>query len=119
MRAPSSSSSRRLSPALPMLLACAALAAAPAVPPAGAQTFEGTSQVLAVEVPVNVIGKDGEPVRGMAADDFEVYDGNDRQKVTGFEVIPLKSLERDPAGAASPASRAPVELPPAARRHFL
>jgi VWFA-related protein len=121
MRAPSSSSSsrcsRRRSPALLTLLACAAGAAALA--PAGAQTFEGTSQVLAVEVPVNVVGKDGEPVRGMTADDFEVYDGNDRQKVSGFEVVDLKTLESEPAGAASPASRAPVELPPAARRHFL
>ncbi len=125
MRAPSSSSaspSRRLSPPRPALLACGVLAvfaAVAAVAPAGAQTFEGTSQVLAVEVPVNVIGKDGEPVRGMSADDFEIYDGNDRQKVSGFEVVDLKTLESEPAGAASPATRAPVDLPPAARRHFL
>jgi VWFA-related protein len=118
MRASSSSSSRR-SPALLTLLAVAAMAVVSAAVPAGAQTFEGTSQVLAVEVPVNVVGKDGEPVRGMTADDFEVYDGNDRQKVTGFEVVDLKSLESAPAGTASPATRAPVELPPAARRHFL
>ncbi len=116
MRAPSSP---RRSPPRLTLLACAFAAAAAAAVPAGAQTFEGTSQVLAVEVPVNVVGKDGEAVRGMSADDFEVYDGNDRQKVTGFEVVDLKSLESEPAGAASPAARPAVELPPAARRHFL
>jgi len=116
MRAPSSSFRRRF-PALRTLFVFAAAAAA--VLPSGAQTFEGTSQVLAVEVPVNVVGKDGEPVRGMSADDFEVYDGNDRQTLTGFEVVDLKTLEKEPAGAASPATRAPVELPPAARRHFL
>src|SRR5579872_85580 len=90
MRAPSfpSPRPRPLSPARRALLGLgtfALLAGMAAPAPAGAQTFEGTSQVLAVEVPVNVIGKDGEPVRGMTADDFEVYDGNDRQTVTGFE----------------------------------
>lgn len=87
-------------------------------------TFEGDSQVVAVEVPVNVVGRDGEPVRGLTADSFEVYDGSERQKITSFEVIDLKMLNAQPAEADTPAGaaaprRLPAELPPAARRRFL
>ncbi|HEY0514699.1 MAG TPA: VWA domain-containing protein [Thermoanaerobaculia bacterium] len=115
---------RALSPFRPLptslLLPLLAFAAV-APPPARAQTFEGTSQVVAVEVPVNVVGRDGEPVRGLTADDFEVYDGNERQKITSFEVVDLKTLEAQ-AGEATPApasSRPPVDIPSAARRRFL
>jgi VWFA-related protein len=79
-------------------------------------TFEGASQVTAVEVPVNVVGKDGEPVRGLTAEDFEVYDGNERQTITSFEVIDLKALETRLEAAAQ---KSPADLPSAARRHFL
>ncbi|HEX9944324.1 MAG TPA: VWA domain-containing protein [Thermoanaerobaculia bacterium] len=77
-------------------------------------TFEGTSQVVAVEVPVNVTDRDGQPVRGLTAADFEVYDGNDPQKVTSFEMVDLKAVEtttrmQEPGAA----------LPAGARRHFL
>src|SRR5262245_28492892 len=98
------------------------LLAAAAAPP-GQQTFEGTSQVVAVEVPVNVVGRDGEPVRGLTAADFEIYDGGDLQKISSFEVIDLKSLAAAPAasepGIPVGAPPAPRELPPSARRHFL
>jgi VWFA-related protein len=83
-------------------------------------TFEGTSQVVAVEVPVNVVGRDGEPVRGLTAEDFEVYDGGERQKITSFEVVDLKTLETRPAAAgdgSAPAAR--PAIPSAARRRFL
>jgi VWFA-related protein len=86
-----------------------------------AQTFEGTSQVTSIEVPVNVVTRDGQPVRGLTAGDFEVYDGGDRQKVTSFEVVDLKVLnpgESAPGAAAAPA-RPATELRAAARRHFL
>ena len=109
--------SRNLLPLLAVLLAAMAAAV-----PARAQTptFEGSSQVVAVEVPVNVVGRDGEPVRGLTAADFEVYDGNDRQKITAFETIDLKTLEAPPAaGPGAPAAAPPVELTSAARRHFL
>ncbi|MFL6196193.1 MAG: VWA domain-containing protein [Thermoanaerobaculia bacterium] len=104
----------------PLLLSlCLLVPLAPAAaraadkPPA---TFEGASQVTAVEVPVNVVGKDGEPVRGLTADDFEVYDGSERQKVTGFDVIDLKALE---TRLESAAQKAPEDIPSAARRHIL
>jgi VWFA-related protein len=107
-----------------LLLLPLLLAAVPALPadqarsgaPVAEQRFEETSQVVAVEVPVNVVGRDGKPVRGLTAADFEVYDGNQRQTVTGFEVVDLKALEASPAAAAAPAADE-VETP--ARRHFL
>ncbi|HEV2856074.1 MAG TPA: VWA domain-containing protein [Thermoanaerobaculia bacterium] len=108
-----------LIPLLPLLIAAA---------PARNQTpsFEGTSQVVAVEVPVNVVDRNGEPVRGLSAADFEVYDGNEPQKITSFEVIDLKTLENAPAaGAAGADTAAPsalredAVLRSGARRHFL
>ena len=124
-------SSSRLRSPLPGLLlillilvlpALAALPAAAAKPAAAPQTptFEGSSQVVAVEVPVNVVGRDGEPVRGLSAGDFEVYDGNDRQTISSFEVVDLKTMnEAAPVPGAPEAAPAPPELRPAARRHFL
>jgi VWFA-related protein len=103
----------------PLLAALPAAAAKPAAAPQ-APTFEGSSQVVAVEVPVNVVGRDGEPVRGLTAGDFEVWDGNDRQTISSFEVVDLKTL-KEPAAApgAAEAPPAPPDLRPAARRHFL
>ncbi|HEY7215436.1 MAG TPA: VWA domain-containing protein [Thermoanaerobaculia bacterium] len=99
----------RLSLLLPLLLA---------VPlPAQQTIFEGTSQVVAVEVPVNVIDRDGQAVRGLTRDDFEVFDGNEPQKLTGFEVVDLKMMQGGTAGAAASAPAA--NLPAGARRHFL
>ncbi len=68
--------------------------------------FAGDTQVLAVEVPVQVV-RDGEPVRGLQAGDFQVWEGRRRLPVTGFEALDLAS-----AGRRS-------EAPAAARRHFL
>jgi VWFA-related protein len=84
-----------------------ALAAGFQAVPAGAQFSEST-QVVVVEVPVQVLGKDGEPVRGLTAKDFEVYEGRKKLPVTGFEVLDLKTSE---PGA--------TQMPTAARRHFM
>jgi VWFA-related protein len=100
---------RTLQPRLPLLFA-AALSALAGTLPAGPQGFSETTQVVAVEVPVQVV-RDGEPVRGLTAADFEVYDGRKKQTITGFEVLDLGAA----AGAARPAP--PVSI--AARRHFL
>src|SRR6202035_724310 len=78
------------------------------------QAFNEATSVTAVEVPVTVINKDGKPVRGLTAADFEVYDGRSQQKVTGFDVVDLGALPKDEAGAA-PRPAVPI----AARRHFL
>jgi VWFA-related protein len=78
--------------------------------PAGAQTFVDTTQVVVVEVPVQVI-RDGEPVRGLTAADFEVYDGRKKVELTGFEEVDLAEVAPDAAVKG--------ELPASARRHFL
>ncbi len=71
------------------------------------QLYGGTTDVVVVEVPVQVV-RDGQPVRGLTAADFEVYQGRQRQRITGFEVLDL----------AAPAT-ARAAVPAAARRHFL
>jgi VWFA-related protein len=79
--------------------------------PAAPQTFEESSQVTAVEVPVNVVDREGNPVRGLSAANFEIYDGGDLQKITSFEMVDLAALDQGPEPA--------VELASGARRHFL
>jgi len=107
---------------LPVLLLLLA-AAAPAPSRKPADVFEGSSHVVAVEVPVNVIGRDGVPVQGLKAGDFEVYDGGDRQKITSFEVIDLKKPAEPAPGAPAATSavpeRSPDEMPSGVRRRFL
>jgi VWFA-related protein len=89
------------------------LAATLTVPQVRAQKSQGfaeTTEVVAVEVPVQVVGKDGEPVRGLTANDFEVFEGRRQMPVTGFEVVDLEV----PATAARASA-----VPATARRHFL
>ncbi|HEY4594671.1 MAG TPA: VWA domain-containing protein, partial [Thermoanaerobaculia bacterium] len=88
-------------------LAAAGLGLWPA-PGLSQQTFSGATQVVVVEVPVQVV-KDGEPVRGLTANDFELYDGRKKVPVTGFEVLDLAA----PMAAGAP------PVPVSARRHFL
>ncbi|MDX1644075.1 MAG: VWA domain-containing protein [Thermoanaerobaculia bacterium] len=102
---------------LPLLVA--ALAAA--VPTRGQEVvdggFEETTTVYAVEVPVRVLVR-GEPLYGLEATDFEVFDNGVRQEVTAFGVIAAPppptgaSAERTP----SPPTGAPAVAP---RRNFL
>jgi VWFA-related protein len=96
---------------LPLLVGAAA--------PASRPTFEGTSQVVAVEVPINAVGRDGEPIRGLTAADFEIYDGGELQKITSFEVVDLKLLQGAVGAAEAPAAQPVDELSSSARRHFL
>jgi VWFA-related protein len=71
--------------------------------------------VSVVEVPVTVIGHDGNPVRGLAASNFEVLDNGKRRVITGFEAIDFAS----PAFTASSAVPAMTPINPAARRNFM
>ncbi|HEY6320034.1 MAG TPA: VWA domain-containing protein [Thermoanaerobaculia bacterium] len=82
--------------------------AAPLAPPAGSGALSETTEVVAVEVPVQVV-RDGEPVRGLTAADFEVYEGRQRQPVTGFEALDLRARQ----------GQAVAAIPPSLRRHFL
>ncbi len=96
--------------------ATAATAAAPPESPVSGG-FGETASVVSIEVPVTVVRGD-EPVRGLTAADFELYDGRKRQEITGFEVVDLAAAT--PSGAAAPAPEAPVRgVPLAGRRHFL
>ncbi|HEX3532336.1 MAG TPA: VWA domain-containing protein [Thermoanaerobaculia bacterium] len=93
---------------------CLAVPVRAAQAPVATQRFGETAEVVVVEVPVQVV-KDGEPVRGLTADNFEVYDGRKKQKVTGFEALDLYSAAAQTAPGAAPAAAVPA----AARRHFL
>ena len=69
------------------------------------------TDVIAVEIPVQVT-RSGQPVRGLGAADFEIWDGKTKQEITGFEVVDLTASEAAPD--------APPVLPgPMGRRHFL
>lgn len=74
-----------------------------------ARQFGEVVEAVVVEVPVHVV-KDGAPVRGLTAENFEVIDGRKKQKLSGFEVVDL--AERGPESAL-------WGLPVPARRHFL
>lgn len=74
-----------------------------------------TTNVVAVEVPVRVL-LDGDPVRGLGPESFELLDGKKRREITGFEVVDLARLMAEtPEG--EPAEPAPPPI--TARRHFL
>ncbi len=97
--------------------ACAlgALLAASLAGAAAGGGFDEATSVVVVEVPVTVV-KGDEPVRGLTAADFELYDGRKEQKITGFEVVDLARPASVDGHAAGAKSAAPAL---AARRHFL
>ena len=75
-----------------------------------------TAGATVIEIPVNVIGKDGRPVAGLTAADFELYDDGKKQPIFGVEAVNLNLPAASPE--ATPAQlRAMAE--PAARRHWL
>ena len=78
------------------------------------ETFEETTQVLEVEVPVNVIAKDGTPIRDLTIDDFKIFDEGEKREIVGLRVVDLDIIEPDQ-------TRLEIEkaVPAAARRHFL
>ncbi|HVT44404.1 MAG TPA: VWA domain-containing protein [Thermoanaerobaculia bacterium] len=51
-----------------------------------------TVQVNLVEIPVNVIDRSGNPVRGLKPENFEVYDEGERRGITHFEEIDLATI---------------------------
>ena len=84
-----------------------------ALAPAGAQegTFEGTADVVSIPVPVNVVDRDGQPIRGLTADQFEIVDEGDPQRIASFEVVDLTTVDTASVGVDT--------LGTAGRRHFL
>ncbi|MGH9464534.1 MAG: hypothetical protein ACRD0X_02740, partial [Thermoanaerobaculia bacterium] len=85
---------------------------------AAAQTldegFEDVTQVLEVEVPINVLDPQGHPVRDLAADDFAIFDNGEPQQITGFRVIDLELVQPGPTRTEIEAA-----IPATGRRHVL
>ena len=94
-----------------LLFSTCLLVASPAPAPAQKTRHSEVTEVVVVEVPVQVI-KDGEPVRGLTADQFEVLDGRRRQDLIGFDVYDLSLPSDERAGTGA-------QLPAVARRHFM
>jgi VWFA-related protein len=68
-----------------------------------------TVKVHLVEVPVTVIDHDGNPIRNLKPENFELFDDGKRQKITAFDAIDFASTES--VSAISPQN-------PNARRSF-
>jgi len=84
------------------------------------EQFSGETTVTVVEIPVQVLDADGNPVRGLTADDFAIYDEGQRREPSFFEAVDFQELSVG-AGTASETSE-PAQadnVPLAARRHFL
>ena len=95
----------------------AVLLAAAACPPGAAAQAGGPVREQAgatiIEIPVNVIGRDGRPVAGLEPGDFVLYDDGKKQVLNAVDVIELSN-----AAAASSAAP-PAEVPASARRMWL
>ncbi len=71
--------------------------------------------VSVVEVPVTVVGHDGNPVRGLRASDFQLFDNGKPRIITGFEAIDFAS----PAYTTPTVTPSTTPINPAARRNFM
>lgn len=78
--------------------------------------FSEETTVVVVEVPVHVL-RDGQPVRGLTRDDFELFDGRKKQQILDFEVIDLSQLSREEIESSETAMIPTMSV--AGRRHFL
>ena len=78
----------------PLVLALALLGAASATAqdPDDLPEFDERAVVFEVQVPVNVVGRNGESVRGLTREDFQILDEGEVQEVTGFQVVDLDLL---------------------------
>lgn len=74
--------------------------------------FTESAEAVLVEVPVRVSDRHGNPVRGLEAKDFEVFDDGKKQEILALDSIDLARKTMKPGELADP-------IPPAARRHFL
>ena len=63
-----------------------------------------TMTVHYVEVPVSVVGRDGNPVRNLKKENFRLFDGRRRVDVASFDAIDFSSPESLRANATNPAA---------------
>ena len=96
-------------------LSAAALLLAAGITPsaARAQRFGEEISIVEVEIPVQVL-REGRPVAGLAAEDFEVLDDGEPREIVGFRVVDLTRVE--PAPGAPEAGAADAEGAPSAAR---
>ncbi len=99
-------------------LVLAGLVSPPGGAPAAAQTFSESTEVVVVQVPVNVL-INGQPVRGLGPDDFVLLDGRKQQKIIGFEVVDLEQAPTATLAGRAPAVPVRGAMSVGARRHFL
>ena len=69
-------------------------------------TVQERASAIVIEIPVTVLGKDGRPLAGLEAKDFELYDDGKKQAINAVDVIDL---------SAPSAAVAPEALPPPRR----
>jgi VWFA-related protein len=79
-----------------------------------AQRVAETVQVTVVEVPVTVVDRDGNSVRGLTKENFEITDDGKKVPIEYFEVVDLPAIT-----AAASQQQQETPLPPSATRHFL
>ncbi len=102
--------------ALAAILMIAPLASFPTEGQQKSGVVTESAAVTIVEIPVNVVGKDGKPVHGLKASDFELSDEGKKVELAGFEVIDVSRSTPASGVAKDPFTELP---PPAARRHWL
>jgi VWFA-related protein len=88
----------------------AALASVMIVAASAAAQMQETVNVNVVEVPVTVVDRAGDPVRGLNASNFELYEDGKRRELSSFDRIDFASPE---------SMHATSRLNPAARRNFM
>lgn len=86
------------------------LAAQDSPKPVAPDVASETVQVNLVEIPVNVFDRQGNAVRGLKPENFEVYDDGKKRKITHFEEINLATIAT---------TEVETTFNPAARRNFL
>lgn len=85
-------------------------AAPPASPPGQEPTPTFRSGVQYVEVDVTVVDRKGRPVRGLARDDFEVYEDGVLQAVDSFRFVDIPLPPRPAAGSNTSRAQVPQDV---------
>ncbi|HEY7862682.1 MAG TPA: VWA domain-containing protein [Thermoanaerobaculia bacterium] len=102
--------------ALAAMLAAALVLPAPTARSQSTPTVTERAGATVIEIPVSVIGKDGKPVAGLKAADFELFDNGKRVDILGVDAVDLNVARTVSSAPGSPFPDAP---PPVARRLWL
>jgi len=95
----------------PLAAAISLLLVATLLPAQDPGSVNESAEAVLVEVPVRVTDRNGNPIPGLEAKDFEVFDDGKKQDILALDTIDLARKNLAPGEAA------PIH--PAARRHFL